>query len=533
MAVNPTITLEMNFGNAILDAEDNAILDDLGREILDDGWNTSILADTRESVPIHIKRGNSGGEQSDRVADIGTMTFALNNDSTNSGGVLGYYSPSNANCRETFGESTLCRLKMTYGSYSRYKFQGIRLDNIKPSSGVYGNRIVNVTAVDWMDEASITPASGLSIQVNKRDDELLEQLLATMDHPPESTDFATAPDDYTLAFTDLNSENDKVIGIMQSLMMSGLGKCFLVGDGTTGEKLKYLTRHSFMGVNTVIATITDSMIDLDAPRKSKSRIYKVIGTTYPVEVDSDATTILFKTTKEYSIAAGRTISFRGNYRDPSGADTRINGIDFVDPLVAGTDYNFSSVSGSGSDLNGSLSVTIDPYADYCDFTFTNNAAVTGYLLVGAQLRGKGVYRYDPISYIATDTAIEKGQVLEWDMPYQDNYETGKNISDALLVWESAENNERLAVKFKANRNETLMQYAIEIEPMDYVTITETLTGIDRNYFVDGIEYDIKAKGFDIDVTWHCVPAPYSVGLNYWTLDLPGYMELDSTAILAF
>lgn len=533
MSINPTITLEMPFGSPILDAEDNAILDAEGNAILDDGWYTSALEDVRASSSIHIKRGNTGGEPSDRVADIGTMSFSLDNSEHNSAGLLGYYSPSNDNCRPLFNESTLCRLKITYGIYSRYKFQGIRLDSIKPSSGIYGDRITDVTAVDWMDEASIAPAEGLTVQTSKRDDQLLTQLIATMDHPPEDTDFAVGPDQYDLSFSDVKSESDKVLGLIQTIMMSGLGKCYLVGDSTTGEKLKYLTRHAFMGATVPVATLTNSMVNLDAPRKARSRVNKVIGTTYPVRTDTAATTVLFATTKEYTIAAGGSISFSGKYRDPSGADTRINGIDIVNPPVAGTDYNFASTPTTGSDLNASLGVVITPYADYCDFVFTNNAGVTGYLHSGAQIRGKGIYRYDPITYTASDATIEKGQILNWDMPYQDNYETGKNISDALLAWESVENNERPVVRFKANRNATLMQYAIEVEPMDYVTIQETVTGVDRNYFVDGIEIDIKSCGMDIDVTWYCVPAPDSSGLTYWTLDVPGKMELGSTTILSF
>ena len=532
MAVNPTLTFEMQLHNtAILDAEGNAILDATDEAVMDAAisW-ADLLADTRSSVPIRIRKGNFGGSQLDRVADVGTMSFALDNTTGNSGGKLGYYSPSHANARYGFDETAKVRVSLASAGNTRYKFQGIRLDSIDPISGQYGPRLTGCVAVDWMDEAMTAPAKGLTVQLLKRDDQLITSLLAVMDNQPEDTEVATGPDQYGAAFSDVRSESTTVAGVLQDLAQSGLGTIFLNGDDTTGEVLKYRSRHTLLGSSTPSADLDDEMMSMKAPRLSKNRIREAITVTHPVRVDAAATTELYVLQKEVVITAGDTVTFSGRYVDPNNESRRITGTSIVAPLVAGTHYKFSSSSGSGEDLNASLGVTATMNADTADFSFVNNAAVTGYLWF-LKVIGKGLYPYDEVEHRSIDTDILKGQTLNFDMIYQDDFSIGRYASESLLSWESQTENERPVVQFKANRTAALMAAAILVEPGDMVQITETVTGVDRQFFVNGVELDIKHGGRDIDVYWSCVPA--QTATDFCILDLIGSAELDSTAKLAF
>ena len=529
MTANPTIALELAFGAAILDAEGNAILDASDNAILDGGW-ADVIADARASMSIRIKKGNFSLTQNDRIADVGTLSCALDNSASNTEGVQGFYSPSNASVRDGFGETLKVRFNLTYGADAKYKFQGVRLDVIDPDSGTFGRQLTSITAVDWMDEATTTPARGLDVQLSQRDDQLIDDLLAVMDNQPESTSLAVGPDQYGAAFIDVKSESTKVTRVLQSLALSGFGTVFLNGTASSGEVLTYRSRHALLSTAVPVATLSNSMVNISAPRVSENRVKKVVLETQQLRIDSAATTEIYVLTQEVEIAAGATKKFTGRYKDPSNESVRIAATSIVDPLVADTHFKFSSVSGSGNDLNGDLGIVFTPNADAADFEFTNNSGVTGYLWF-LKVIGKGVYLYDIIEHIRQDTSIKKGQVLNYDMIYQDSFDVGKNLSDFLLTAETGEENERPVVHFKANRTDALMAAAINVEPGDLVSITETVTGIDRKFFVNGVELDIKSKGRDIDVYWHCIPA--SDGNTFCILNAVGFAELNTTAKLAF
>jgi hypothetical protein len=61
------------------------------------GW-TDVSADLADQS-IKLRYGVNGNKPRDRVAASGTLDFALNNSSSNSGGVVGYYSPGHASRR--------------------------------------------------------------------------------------------------------------------------------------------------------------------------------------------------------------------------------------------------------------------------------------------------------------------------------------------------------------------------------------------------------------------------------------------------
>src|SRR6185295_5595569 len=124
------------------------------------GW-TNLAADVVGDEEVHVTHGIQGGGPIDLVAGSGTASFTLRNDARNSGGLLGYYSPSHVNKRSGWGLGIGCRIRWTNPNTTT-RFVG-RIDAIDPVAGLYGERRVRVSVADWLDEAArwtLTPAIG-------------------------------------------------------------------------------------------------------------------------------------------------------------------------------------------------------------------------------------------------------------------------------------------------------------------------------------------------------------------------------------
>jgi len=501
----PTLGVEMNFGNSILDMTNEEILDMTGTAIMDTGW-LSVIADVRALEPIHIHRGNFGNAPGDRVGNIGTISLAMDNSENNSAGLIGYYSPDHLNRRQEFDDETHIRVSIEYLTKKRYKFQG-RLRDVMPDSDRYGNLLSHVTFEDWFSDAAVAPMRGLSVQVNQTDDQLLTTLMTIMDHRPSSTNFSTGLDNNAYAFHDELGETTKVMAVLQKIMQSGLGTLFVVGDDTRGEILQFRTRQDNGQVAEPVATINNSMRKIQPKRSTRKRIKEVIVVGHPVDIDGSATTILFKLNREIQIPAGGTASFTARYTDPSGAGKRVAGTEIVNPPTVDTHYKFSSSSGSGNDLNASLEfLGYIPGADQVDVEVRNNSGATGYLWFFTVV-GKGIYPYDPIQYKASNPDTTKGETITFEMPYQDDYNVMVDVGDALMTFYRSNETDVPDVEFIANRSVELMNAMLDVEPNSLVAVIEDkVTGIDSLFYVFGLDLMIHRKGTKIDTVWSLVPA---------------------------
>lgn len=520
-----TINVEMDFGTPILDMTGDPILDMTGDPILDLGWG-DVTADVRAIEPIHIRRGNFGNEVKNRVADIGTCTLAMDNSAENSGGKIGYYSPDHPNKRPALDDDTLMRVKLTYGGKSRYKFQG-RIRDISPDSDLYGRLLSYITAEDWIAEASIAPMKGLQVQLNKTDDQLLQTVLTIMGHPPSSTNLSAGLDSNAYAFHDELGERTKVLAVLQKIAQTGAGTIFVVGDGATGEILQFKNRQDIGTISTPVATLNGSMRRIKPKRTTRKSIKEIVVIGNPVDVDTTATTVLFTLRRELQIPAGGTASFTASYTDPTGAGKRIAGTEIVNPPTPDTHFKFSSSSGTGNNLNSSLQfVTYAPGADQVEVVVKNNSGVTGYLWFFTVV-GKGIYPYDPISYTASNPNTTKGDTITFEMPYQDDYNVLVDVGNALMSFYQTNETDVPEVEFIANRNDTLMNAMLDVEPNMLVAVIEgDVTGINDQYYANGLDLMIHKQGTKIDVVWSIVPAKladFSIwDENLWDEDGPVY-----------
>lgn len=516
------IILEFDWGTPILDTAGNNLLDVLGNTLLDTRFD--ICTDVVD-VPIAIHRGTGYDSETERVANTGTMKIVLDNSRWNSGMTQGWYSPDHPAKHTGFGIGTQVRLNLPYTT-DYYKFRG-RITRIEPETGLLGKKRVEVEISDWMDIAARTLVPRLSVQQSKTDPQILTTVLAAITNPPAETSFDTGDYTYSYALSDLQDEKMTMLSLFQRLALSGLGRIYIVGDAVTGEKLIFESNSTQISSKAIALSLNNDFISLKVYRAAYERVRAVTTTVTPMAVDI-APIVVFSLPSYITLAPGASATFSAYFRDTSaGGRSRLSVINPVTP-VSVTDYKFSSVNGSGYDLNGSLIVSVTWGGNSANVTVTNSGGSTGYLYQ-FNLRAYGLYRNDPISYTATDTTIAEGfgQVLEIRMPYQTNYNVARDIGDSLLTQLSEEVSVLQSVEFVWNENDTIFAAARTLECGDRVGVTDDISGITNVYTVLGYDLHIISEGY-IEQT--LVLRPYRESI-FATLDVTGLSELDGADTL--
>jgi hypothetical protein len=201
-------------------------------EIMISSLWVDITSDLRKDITPTITRGIAGSLVTDRVADVGTFDFALDNSTGNLGGVLGYYSPDNPSRMSGWAIGTKVRVKILYSGTYYYKFFG-KIAKITPIAGLYKERYVAVQAVDYMNELLVHNMLLVPVQTGKRGNELLTTVVANLPTPPQATSYATGPDIFAYALHDIQDENTSAMSAMQSVDQSGLSYTFVTGGNPT------------------------------------------------------------------------------------------------------------------------------------------------------------------------------------------------------------------------------------------------------------------------------------------------------------
>lgn len=446
-------------------------------------------------APIHFERGMDGNEITDRTAGVGTMSTQLNNAHTNSGGVLGYYTIGHTDCRAGWTDGVKIRLKFVYGTTTQYLFYG-KLSDTEPLPGKYLERKVPIMVNDYMNELLVHYVDGLSVQSNKRCDQLWDTVIDNVPNAPLNTSYATGPDIFVYSLHDFVDKQTPAMNVIQRINQSGLSYLFVKKNTTDGETLVGQTRHTRL-VESSVATFSETMTGLRV-RRSAQKVWNTIKATgYPVAVGA-ANEVLWTLRNELEIAASTTapqLSVR--YSDPTGISQKValQPTTGVTP-VAGTDYVFSSVSGSSSgDLNANLSVTVTWGGNTAKITYQNTGAQKGYLQIGAQLRGKLYRLNDPVEIIKTNSTstISFGdKVLPLAFPYLDNINTLETFgAEALRIGKDVFSDVE-EITFIANQNSTMMGYFLAIDVGSRITLTETVAGFSStDFFVNKISVDFE------------------------------------------
>lgn len=532
---------------------------------------TDITSDICHSSPINYKYGIDGTTVNDRVAGTGSMTFALDNSEKNSGRKLGYYSPGNINCRSGFGAGLIVKLVATYEGESKTLFYGrIPPSGIQPQPLKYNERKTLVTVLDWMEQTAIHEIDLPEYATDKTEAEVAALVVANMPIAPLSTEYSDCEFVFPYVFDTLRGGTTKAMTELQKAAVSEQGRIYIKhgkqsdeiftveGKNTrsstpaTDEVIKPIDMCGFLllesgeglltglGENngivlneTIALNLGDEMKDASVTH-GEEIITQAKAVCYPRKIDSAATTVLFNLEKALSIEAGVTLSgYRGRYKDPTGLYTVAAGIDMIAPAGT-THYTMNSASdGTGTDLTSYLTVTATYGTDSVEYDLYNSGTITGYV-TKLQAIGRGVYSDSPITYVAEDTTAKNlygSYVCSLDMKYQDDPTFASALTNIIVTRKSNPQTTINDVTFVANRSYGLMGAFMLCDIGTRVRLTETVSGVDEDYFINGVGgkiYNLKIAEY----TWYVTRASDDI-YQFWELEVAGRSELGVTTYLGY
>lgn len=497
------------------------------------------------------RRGIMGNGPTDRVAGTGTFTFALKNDDN-------AFSPGHASVQSGFGIGNKVRLSFVFEGLTWYKYYGrIAPNGIAVIPGTYGQRYALITAHDWMGQINNHELRLLSLTTNQRSDQALTAIDGNLEISPLSTSYGTGVT-FTRIFHNIK-DRTKAIAEINKIVDSELGQYTVIGDRTGGETVQLEARYTRATTGSplnLIKTKSESYflqkedgdyllkedgdkiylsdvqaadfdnIMFDMKVSDGKHLANVINSSaQQVEIDSAATTVLFNLEKVIEITGNSSLTnLKSAYTDPSGADRKVTGTEMVTP-VATTDYTANAEEGGGgADMTADLSVTgpdgtgnVSFGAGAAEYGLVNSSATTLYV-TKLQFRGKGVYDYQSVSYVAEDAtskALHGARNINITFIYEDDPTVAKSYGQILLN-ELA--NEETTVDYfeaNANRNSMTMYGFLQLEPGTRFTLTEDQAAIDADYFVNGYEAEIIDGKF---INWKIIPRSVSGG-SLWQLGI--------------
>lgn len=500
---------------------------------------TDVSSDWFGHSGASIKYGMADGQPTTRVAQTGEFKFWLNNSPRNSQLLQGLYSPANANVRTGFGQYIPCRVVFVSAGVSYYKFTG-RVKEIAPTPGKYLSQDTPCTAVDYMDDLARANLTGIPAQVSLSEAQQLLILMGAMAQPPFQMLFDAGVSIFPYGMVGGSGGVINGLQEVQRLTASEQGYVYVKGDQTNGGVLRFENRHARILNTTSLASLADTMQPpMTAVASIDDVINEVQATVHPRKVDASPvvlySSITATSTSPTLIAPGATVTINGPYRDPSQtvsvSTASVAGTAMITP-VATTDYTANSAAnGSGTDLTSAISIVTTFGSTGATFAITNTGTQAAYL-TKLQCRGTGLYDYGPTVAISKDVTSQAAygkNVLALDMPYEADPLNGQGAADTIRIAWAYPFGFAQQVSFLASPSRpTLMTAALAREIGDRVTIQETVTGINSDFFINGIELKVQ-RGNLITCTWTLAPA--GVAQQLWVLGVAGGSGLGLTTMI--
>jgi hypothetical protein len=541
----PTVTatpeLYTRYGGWLLGVAGSS---ELGTSTRIGGIVTNITSDALlGEADFELSYGVGGAGPLDRVAETGTLIFTLDNSATNSHEAQGAYSPGHTNALAGWDIGNLIELRITYGGTTYYKFTGT-LSKISPAAGQYQSQAVECVAVDWIDEAAISKVKGVTVQSNKRSDELIKDLVDNaVTVPPKSTDYATGQSTFVTAFDNLLDAQTSVLRALHDCVISELGYLYIKGDTTGGGVLTFEDRHTRPKTGAAVGSFNNTMTGLEVDRGRDGIINTAYVVVHPRTTDG-STSVLYELTttgSTPSIPSNSTITISCPYREASINAYRVAAATIITP-ASGSDWIANSASdGTGTNLTSDVDVSVKTQAaNAVDLEITNNNATATAYLTTLQIRGTAIRDVtDTVMSATDDISMNKygERDVRIDMKYESNAgEYGNEIANWILnIYKDPRyvvNGFRLA----SNISDTMMTQSLAREPGDKIVFAEAMTGISTTdsgvevgYFINGVRMRIGA-GDIITTEWVLAPA---TATQAWVLDQVGSSELGLTTNLGF
>jgi hypothetical protein len=199
-------------------------------------------------------------------------------------------------------------------------------------------------------------------------------------------------------------------------------------------------------------------------------------------------------------------------------------LDVVTSLVSGTHY-FAGSDAGGTELTGNITASLEAFATTGKFTLSNSGESAA--KVTLRIYGRAVRDLGPTTVEAVSTQAYGDRPFALDLKYQGSADFGQQLAARLLGMYEDLDNQIASVEFIANDSSTFMTAALQREPGDAVTISETVTGIaSATSTIQSVELSVSAPCW-IRCKWTL--APVDLNGDPWLL---GTGALDTTTELA-
>ena len=475
---------------------------------------------TRASSII-AQAGIEGDDITNRVASPGSLTCTLDNGESNSASKIGYYSLGHANQRANFGLDTPIRLKFVVNGTTYIRWRGY-LENLEPMPNRFGKRTSYLTASDFMRKMIDHKLDNIPVQENKRPDQLVDLILDEMPVQPASRSLAVGSLTLPLALHSEKDESSTPMSVLQKICLSALEYAWVEADESFVTQ-----RETTRSTQAALYTFDNTMSEIKIERNTERIKNKVVGAVFPSRVDTGAETLLASLSSEFPLDAGDTQTIKLRLRDPSGGSNRLSGKDFVTTLVADEHYKMSAFADSGgNDMNAYLSTVVTAGGNTVQIQVQNTGSVRGYIS-RLNIYGNGIYLYDPIDIVVESGSADK--VVTYDLHYIADYQIGKDFITAMHKRKSIEHIDVVQVSYNADASLNMMTRAMSIGIGDRITLQEYVTGLDGDYTVNQIRYEITTTGRLIveysDLEW-------ASGLyRFYTTEDPTLGEIDEPTIV--
>lgn len=471
-------------------------------------------------TPTVVKRGISGADITNRVAAPGSLSTSLDNGESNSGGKLGYYSPEHADMRANFGRNTLVRLKITYDGTDNYKFYGY-ITELEPTVGQFRERSSKLYATDYMQRLIEQRLSLIPVQQDKRSDQIIDTVVDAMPVAPLNVNYATDKFSLPYALSGEMDEKTSSMAAIQKVCQTVLGYCFVRGNTTDGETLVF-QREEQRAMTASAATLDNTMSDMVIKRSTDNMKNRVVGKVHPTRVDEDDTTLIYESDNDIYVDGGDTQTFTFRFKDPANLATRISAVD-VQALEANVHYRASKWEGtSGNDANALLTITPANGANSAEWEVENTGGFRVFFNL-INIFGRGIYYYNPVTVVAETAPADRE--VSYDFYYLSDSQRARGFLSRLLERVSESAPEVESVSFYADESATLMDYAMDLDIGDRVTLQEAATGLSGDYIINNVAYTIETSGA-LRVDWGLEPADTN---DYFILDSS---LLDGTDVLS-
>jgi hypothetical protein len=226
------------------------------------------------------------------------------------------------------------------------------------------------------------------------------------------------------------------------------------------------------------------------------------------------TDIVYSQANVIEIGPGETQLLLGSYRDVVTGDP-IGAIDVQTPDPASPHFDYTANDkrdGTGSSIVSSLTVVLSAGPAGISAQVTNGTAATGYLLTFT-LRGRAVK--DKALQTLRATSGSGKHVVPLDMPYQGNSDVGQGAADYYL----AKYNTAYAQARRVGvigKTSALLSQILARDISDRITISETVTGVANDFFINAIELKVLKTGL-VMATYTLAPAQDPFTGTYWVL----------------